>query len=81
MHACVWRPVRVQNQDAVRFLVYERGMGCFGPPDSHTLCMAWRPAHMVKFQTLELNMGDAGPSVASFLILCTCQQRGGPAHD
>ena len=42
---------------------------------------AWRPAHMVKFQTLELNMGDAGPSVASFLILCTCQQRGGPAHD
>ena len=37
---CVWRPVRVQNQDAVRFLVYEWGMGCFGPPDSHTLCMA-----------------------------------------
>ena len=40
MHACVWRSVRVQNQDAVRFLVYERGMSCFGPPDSHTLCMA-----------------------------------------
>jgi len=70
MHACVWRPVRVQNQDAVRFLAHQTAIHC-----------AWRPAHMVKFQTLELNMGDAGPSVASFLILCTCQQRGGPAHD